>query len=154
MDGRMDGRIDGSITRLYTSYNPSTAADRQDVKKCTLVHFFWSYLATVSDRPPREFLKTYPSTQAPVKGTSTPRGVDVLVNFTRYYPSTFFGPPGLMWVLPEYNWSTLKLYNPWPILIPLWPCMIPQATKTYHWSIAMFRVYNLHCQESIISKAQ
>ena len=61
------------IERGYTtSYNPSTAADRQDINKCTQVQSFWSYLATVSDRPPRECLKTYQSTQAPVKGTSTP----------------------------------------------------------------------------------
>jgi len=65
------------IQRGYnTSYNrqanPSTAADRQDIEKCTQVQRFWSYLATVSDRPPREFLKTYQSTQAPVKGTSSP----------------------------------------------------------------------------------
>ena len=51
---------------------PSTATDRQGCKKCTQVHLFWSYLATVSDRPPRNVLETYPSTHASVKVTSPP----------------------------------------------------------------------------------
>ena len=53
--------------------DPSTWTDHHDLNtKCTQVHYFWSYLATVSDRPPRDFLRMYLSTQALVKGTSPP----------------------------------------------------------------------------------
>ena len=66
---------DHCIVGTYSNLDiiiPSTATDRQGCKKCTLVHFFWSYLATVSDRPPDEVLETYPSIYASVKGTSPP----------------------------------------------------------------------------------
>ena len=64
-----DHCIVGTYSNLDIIY-PSTATDRQGCKKCTLVHFFRSYLATVSDRPPGEILETYPSIYASVKGTS------------------------------------------------------------------------------------